>query len=282
MSLAERFNLPEIDRTPRPLAEHLDPNIAMAAMRRYETKPTPRGWLRSAWHFAEYGLNHEARYSEEYFNTTSYLIGMILNKYGYSNEQDVLLGALTLSTYVPLFEKRARFEEITEEDSGDVYQSLGAMIQYLRPLEIDEPPQWRMVEIGVLALSARSRQPQLLLYPSSPREEGSNIADLNHDYYYIENGNKLPLQQKLVPIEKTYDEWVRVLVLEPLVDKALKVAGMRPEEMELRDKMNYLLALITSETSGTGLSREERTFLNFMTEAVVSHRSESIEELKAA
>ena len=254
-----------------PLAEHLDQQLATEALRKYETRKNPNGLLHSAWSYAEFALNaHDIQQSgrEEHFHTSRLLTSMVVNhpKVG----QDTLLGALTLSTYVPLFSKRAFDSEVDAQDCEDVYRSLGMAMNYLRPLDIDEPPQWRMAEIGVLALSARSRQPKLLMYPTSPREETSEVQALNHDSYFFDKRGKVPIQQKLLPTQKVYDECIKILTLEPLLDKAFKKNG-EVVHTTLSQKVNYLLSLIISESLDRELSRDETSFLNAMTEAVVAH-----------
>ena len=268
MGTAERVEMQSFESAPRPLAEKLDIELARAAMKEYETKPKPEGWLRSAWNFAEVGLNPDTRGSDEFFNVSQYLVAMILKDK--RSHQDTRMNALTLSTYVPLFEKRVADEGVTSQDCERVYESLGHAIRYLRPLTIEEPPRWRMTEVAVLALSARSRQPQLLLYPTSPREETSTIQELNHDSYFYSGDDKIPLQQKLLPVDKKYDSWVNILTLQPIIDKALKARGVT-RMTELSDKVNYLFSLIVAETSEISMTREEVRFLNIMTEAVAAH-----------
>ena len=261
----------ELGRVPRPLAEELDQSLAIAALKKYETRRSPSGVLRSAWNYAEYALNTRGAQKserEEYFQISQYLTGMVLMDQ--KAHQDVTLNALTLSTYLPLFERRADEEAIDAEDCDAIYSSLGRAMQYLRPLEIEEPPQWRMAEVGTLALSARARQPHLLLYPTSPREEASGIQSLNHDSYFYRPEGKIPVQQKLMPTQKLYDESVQILTLQPLLDLSLRKTGEQAPD-SLAEKVNYLLALIIAETTGAGISRDEMKFLNSMTEAVVAH-----------
>lgn len=110
-----------------------------------------------------------------------------------------------------------------------------------------------------------------MLYPTSPREENSYAADFNHDSYYYLDNDKIPLQQKLFPTQKTYNEYVTILTLMPIVDKGLTaIEGV--DKLSPSDKINYLLSLVIAETHGEKLKHEEVGFLNFMTEAVASHR----------
>ncbi len=254
-----------------PLAEHMRPELASAAVRLYETRTEPAGHLQSAWSHVEYGMIRGAEDGgamDEYFGTSQMLVAWVLRRK--EAHQDIKLGALTLSTFIPLFRKRALNEAIIESDCEDVYKSLGAAMAYLRPLDVDEPPQWRMAEIGVLALAARTRQPWLLLYPTSPREEHSDVQAINHDSYFYEQAGKIPLQQKLLPTQKAYDEFITVLYLQPIVDKALRAHNIASVD-SLSKKVNYLLSLIIAESHGLGVSKEESRFLNYLSEAVAAH-----------
>lgn len=271
MGEIQKHTREQLNNIPRPVAEYVQPELASAAVRLYETKTLPAGLFRSAWHHVEYGLNrdmHNKAEVTEMFSSSQQLVSMILKHP--EAHQDMKLGALTLSTYVPLFRKRAEGESVLPQDCEDVYKSLGAAMAYLKPLGVNEPPQWRMTEVGVLALSARTRQPWLLLYPTSPREEMSVDQSLNHDSYFFEEDSKIPLQQKLLPTQKTYDECITILTLQPLMDKALKIAGEKTVTT-LSEKVNYLLSLIIAETSGEQLGRDEARFLNCMSEAVAAH-----------
>lgn len=255
----------------RPLAEDLAPDFVRAAVRLYETRRSPAGLFRSAWNQIEYAMNEGVPDNEvdAHFDTTTLLVGELVSRENV--HQDVRLGTLMLATYLPLFRKRTDKQRIEPEDCKDVYESIGAALHYLRPLQTDEPPQWRMAEAAVLALSARSGRPELLLYPASPREEQSSNRRMNHDSYFYVDNDKLPLQQKLLPTEKVYDECVTVLTLMPIVDKGLKMVPGLQSEGSLSDRVNYLLSLIITETAGSSLTKDETKFLNFMTSAVAAH-----------
>jgi hypothetical protein len=278
MSEAESRSIAyELNRTPAPLAEHIDQALAKAALHKYESKKSPSGVLRSAWNYAEFALNSrgsERSELEEYFHTSQLLTAMVMMDP--KTHQDVALNALTLSTYLPLFEKRSDDREVTNADCENIYRSLGSAMQYLRPLRVDEPPQWRMTEVGILALSARARQPHLLLYPTSPREESSGIQALNHDSYFFDTNGKIPIQQKLLPTQKVYDDYINIMTVQPLLDIALK-KSVDSGPATLADKVNYLLSLIIAESTAQKLSRDEIKFLNAMTEAVVAHYFDAVE-----
>lgn len=172
------------------LAENLSPEELLPAMKRNEARRTPTGLFHSAWTYVEYALNRQLKIPKSektwHLESAQYLLGQIINNH--NAHQDTTLGALILSTYLPIMQKRAVGEIIDNSDTSNVYESLAAAMSYLKPLEIDEPPQSRMEEVVVLALSARTRQPNLLMFPTSPREESSEIQSLNHDGYFLHGG----------------------------------------------------------------------------------------------
>ena len=255
----------------RPLAEVMPPAIAAAAVSNFETRQMPAGLFHSAWSHVEYAMNQECPPEETqyYLETANYLTGEVITRP--DTHQDMRLGALLLSTYAPLLGRRAAGEHAVEKkDCDEVYHSIGQALNYLRPLDTNEPPQWRMVEAAVLALSARIRRPELLLYPASPREEQSSNQRLNHDSYFYTGHDKLPVQQKLLPTQKVYDDCITVLTLNPLIDKALRTSQGAPDA-PLADKVNYLLSLIVAETAGEELDKSEHKFLSFLTRAVAAH-----------
>jgi hypothetical protein len=263
-------------------AELLEPATITAELRHYGTRRTTEGLFRSAWNHLEFGLNRHLGLDDEvrdsYFDLSQYLVGRIL--YDHSAHQDTQLGALILSTYMPLFAKRGSGEKITGDDCLDIYKSIGHALQYLQPLHTDEPPQWPMTEAAVLALSARTKQPHLLLFPSSPREECDSVRDQNHDSYFLSGLEKIPIQQKLVVTDKEYSKWITILCLEPIVQRGLRKSGTK-EAMGLADSMNYLISLIIAESSGGVAEEHERAFLDHISSAIVSHRRRSELDLVA-
>lgn len=258
---------------PQPLAEHIPPTDITASRRHFERRRNPEGLLRSTWNQVEYALNQnidiDPAVREYDFEHAQCLISMVLQHP--EAHQDSRLGALVLSSYIPLFKKRGALEEVTPEDCVAVYESLGAIMRYLNPLAPDETPHWRMAETAVLTLSARTRQPDLLLYPTSPREENSTEGQFNHDSYFVSNDGKVPIQQKLIRTDKAYDEWITVLTLQPLVERGLRKT-QQSDINGLTDQINYLLSLIIAETSGQAMDKDEVSFLNYLSAAVASHR----------
>lgn len=259
------------DFLPELRAEDVPYGRAEAEMLRYQTRRNPEGLFLSAWNHVEFAMNR-APLSEEvrdsYFDLAQHLIQRAIgNHVAHQNTQ---LKSLILSSYIPLFRKRILNETVVADDAANIYTSLGRAMSYVRPLDIEEPPQWEMMEAAVLALSARTRQPDLMLYPASPREESSPHDWSNHDSYFYGEDGKIPVQQKLIHTDREYADWMTVLTVMPIVEKAFKRSGVTTE-MTSR-KINYLLSLIVLETADQPLSEDEQRFLNIMSSAVVSHR----------
>jgi hypothetical protein len=270
-------------RTLFELAETLEPSTIEAEMSRYQTRRKPTGLFRSAWNHAEYGLNQSFEYDDtlrkQYFHYAQELLGAVILHP--DTHQDTLLSSLVLSTYIPLLQKRSLGEEITSNDCRQVYGSLGEAIGYMQPLETDQPPQWPLAEVAVLALSARISRPDLLLYPSSPREENSKVQAYNHDSYFIQQHTKVPIQQKLIETTKEYDEWITILTLRPILRRAYKKHADTAQITSAADEINYVLALIVSESNGVAVSDKELKLLDHLSSAIASHRSSTAKNTAA-
>lgn len=257
---------------PRGMAEKLPADFAIYAMHRHEARQKPAGLFHSAWSHVEYALSRQVAIDDDMriygICEANNIIGRALRREDVSKDTELAL--YVLSTYIPVFAKRAVGEQITRVDSAEIYASLGAAMKLMSPLSVDEPPQWAMLEVAALALSARSNQPDLLLYPTSPREESSQSSGLNHDSYFLTDDDKIPVQQKLIKTSKQYDQCMTMLTFLPIVDRAVKKTGIEIESTS--ERLNYLLSLIVAQAHGEALMTEEHAFLNHMTAAVVSHR----------
>lgn len=256
-------------------AEDVCPDVLRAIMLRNETRCRPAGLFLSAWSYTEYALGRQLCISDEerewHIDSANQLLGRVINDSG--TTQDTRLGAMILSTYLPLFKKRAFDERATRGDARDIYTSIAASMSYMRPPGIDEPFQWRMTEAVLLALSARTRQPDFLLYPASPREETSEVQPQNHDSYFLIDGvRKIPTQQKLVHTGKVYEDSVMVVALFPIIEKAMrKHCGSQTMEMSRSEQINYLIGCIIAEANSSEAAPHEIRLLNHLSEAVVSH-----------
>lgn len=276
MELIKETTLQNDEAHPRPLAEDLPLVAATESLNRFMTRQTKTGLFHSAWRHIEYALSREVGLNdslkESYFDDASQLLGKVVR---HKTTEDLQLASLTLGSYLPCFLKRARGDAITAGDCTRVYQSLGSAIAHLEPRRADDPPCWRMTETAVLALAARTKQPDLLLYPTSPREEASDTSSENHDSYFMAADKKLPLQQKLFPTAKLYETHITLLNLLPMLSYAYTKANLAMPE-DPTDNLNHLLGLIIAETHEVPLAKPEKQFLDHLSRAVAWHYQQAV------
>lgn len=267
---------PRFTSTPLELAEHLNPEYSLAAMGRDVVRRTAKGRLRSCWQHIEHCLNHSSGAStferEENFDCAMALTQKIIAKK--EAHIDTQLEALVVASYIPVFKKRAYSEVITPDDCIDIYASLVEAFAYLRPLTHGIIPSSLALETFILAASARTRRPDYLLYPASPREESSTVRAINHDSYFVKDGTKLPVQQKLIATGEMYDRPITMLTLLPILKKASHRSGYTIDDTDA-DLINHTIALVVAEASGEELEKHEKMMLNIVSESVVAHYRES-------
>lgn len=269
---AFKIKQPDMLPPPGPLAEHVDPQLALNALRHNMTLRKPEGHFHSAWTHVEYALNQtnslDIEIRKKYISDTAYLLGGILANPSTTSE-GVYVGALTLSAYLPLFAKRATQAEITSGDCQNLYESLGSVIDQALSLQENETGPWRLGELMFDACAARTGQPELLLYPSSPREEACSSQPLNHDRYFIRDNDKAPIQLKLFSTEKMYNHPIITLVIMPILDNALCTSGYDTDG-SADTKLSILLEAIVRESGGEDISLQETTLLNRFSRSVAS------------
>ena len=268
----------EVIEACRSLAEHLPIDYAVHALNRFVTQRSASGYFHSAWNHVEMSMNDRlpvhTGVRESFRQDAQYLLRELVQ--GARSNEDARVGALTLNTYLPVFKKRADGEEITEEDCRYVYTSLGRAIEYMQPLRCDEQPHWRMSETAILALSARIGRADMLLYPTSPREEASRISRENHDHYFYEGGEKLSLQQKHFATGKEYSPHITMLILQPMLERAFARSCSDMCNVAATEQLNFVLSLIVAEAKGESLYKEEKAFMDHMCRAVARHKKEAL------
>jgi len=260
---------------PRPLAEHVAPDIAIDSLKHYMTRKTVAGHFRSAWQHVEYALNQQIDVDSDirrkYLNDATWLLGSVMRR---SKNEDIRLGALTLGSYMPCIDRRASGNDVTADDCDDIYKSLGHVMAYCEPHRPQDQPRWRLTETIVLALSARTRRPDLLLYPSSPREEASAERQENHDSYFIYNDTKLPVQQKSFETPNDYSDHITLVTLQPMTDRAYKKARISQPDYPA-DMLDDIVGLIVAETHGVAVQPSEKLFLDTLTSYLAWHYYEA-------
>lgn len=269
---------------PGPLAERMDPALAVAGMRHCMTLRKAEGHFHSAWHHIEYAMNQNVPYFDDelrrkYLGDAAFLLGRIVDSRSHDSKQKInptlYAQALTLNTYLPVLTKRAVQQPVTASDCEDIYRSFGYIFQDINSLSYPDASykSARFAEMVGPALSARTLRPDALLYPASPREEASNYQPLNHDGYFIKAGEKVPLQTKLIETEKIYDDPTRTIYIEPLAQHALLRAKLIDQtdcmDMVIGDATEMICELVTEEVAGT-VDKEGKIALDYLTRSIIA------------
>lgn len=279
-----RFSVHNYDTLlpPGPLAENVEANITLAAMRHCMTLKKPEGHFHSAWRHIEFAMNQNIEYLNEplrkkYMGDAQWLLAGILNtrgdNYGRRTNPDLYAQAMTLNIFLPVLTKRALNQQVSPDDCRDIYTSFGMAFRTINALHYPDSSykSSRYAEMLGPALSARTKRPDVLLYPSSPREEASTTQPLNHDGYFIKNTHKVPLQTKLIHTKKIYSDPTRTIYIEPLAEHALKRAELLPQDIRL--PIGYctemIAELIDEETVGIK-DQPGKEALDYLTRSVVA------------
>lgn len=274
--------------SPLLLAEDVPPSIAENNIRHNSQRKTAVGFMQSAWWHVEYALAQKAEVDTEmrrtYLGYASQLLANVVNLSSEQNplspaqraspRQPIYHEALLLGSYLPVFTKRAVGSEVTRQDSVDVYRSLGVVLNGL--LEYGDGADSPISEAVASALSARTTLPEHLLYLSSPREEGSHTGVDNHDRYFLEHGVKQPVEIKLQDVERPYNPRITVLNMEELLVWAAERAELTapdpsPSRSPLSGYVHQTAELISRETTGSQLARQEKAFLNLASGGIVRY-----------
>lgn len=267
---------------PGPLAERVNADVALAAMRHCMTLRKPEGHFHSAWRHIEFAMNQNVVYlsdslRKKYMGDAQWLLAGIMeargDNFGRRTNPDLYAQAITLNIFLPVLTKRALAQDITPEDCADIYKSFGTAFRAINSFKYPDSSykSARFAEMLGPALSARTKRPEALLFPSSPREEASARQPLNHDGYFIKDREKIPLQTKLIQTEKIYHDPTRTIYIDPLAEHALKRAGLIPKDIELPIGFctEMIAELVDEETVGF-IDIEGKKTLDYLTRSVVA------------
>lgn len=197
------------------LAEDLCPRT-MARTAELRDRDTASAVLKSAWSLTELGLKlgqSDPDASQEIFERATSRLDMIV---GNEDDQEVVftpntitfLGARSLSAFMPAFVARSQPDNtFGVKGCNKIYEDL---VDTLSRLDTRERRDSRghVIEVKVMALSARASDPARLTYPASPREESnSGQRSTNHDVYTLKAAGggslrKLPIQIKATALKK--------------------------------------------------------------------------------
>jgi hypothetical protein len=265
-----------------PLAEELNPDVLLADLHHYSQRSNAEGLIHSAWRQIEFALNQQNKLSDDlrltYINNyASHLLACSMNAssetiqgHDTANRSEAAYSkALLISSYLPIFSKRAVQKPLTREDSSNLYQTLGAILQY--QLDANDPQD--LTENVTRGLSARTLQPEHILHLASPREESSDLQTINHDGYFVEVTDKLPVQIKLGQTALQYDSPVIVLDIDELLKNAVRFVDPKAidEPAPFTGYVPCVAEYIAKEANGETLPRNQQRLLNIASQSLVRH-----------
>lgn len=278
-----RFTVDDYDKLlpPGPLAEHIDPDAALAAMRHCMTLRKPEGHFHSAWRHVEFAMNQNIDYltrdlRQKYIGDAQWLLAGILEVRGDKPDgrthPDLFAQAMTLNIFLPVLTKRALGEHISPQDCQNIYESFGVAFRTINAQRHPDASykSSRFAEMLGFALSARTRRPNVVLFPASPREEASSMQHFNHDGYFIQINEKVPLQTKLIATSKTYHDPTKTIYIEPLAEHALKRSGLLPKDTKLPiGTCTEMIAGLVDEETSRVIDTDGKAALDYLTRSVV-------------
>lgn len=149
-----------------------------------------------------------------------------------------ILEAISFKNYEGPFRALAEKEPITSELIYETRQNVGALIATIDdhpdfPKEYDDSIRGFMAEQTIQWLSLHNAfmhdSPELIIYPTSPREGHSNLRAFNHDGYQITEQGRVRIETKRSHSSKrtrrTYDKSIAYIVLQDILEKTRSRCG---------------------------------------------------------
>ena len=256
----------------RLLAEQLPLEYAKFEAWRLQGKRGANGWYRSAFATIELALSQDPAIDIPDVNfligEASFLLrrpmGLIEGR-NQSNEA-LSLQAVYVSSFLPVFKKRALGDTITCDDCRDLYRSLSiGMNIAARTTNGMSSIRAHLAEGIMFGLTARSRDSGNLIWPSSPREECTHTRSSNHDGYFIYNNQKLRAQSKLIATDADYEHPTVVVVFESLAGHVAKKVRQRYSEPITSYDIVDFVEIMAREAEGYEIDPEEKYQLDVAT-----------------
>ena len=253
------------------LAEQLPADYAYHRFRQLSTQKSPSGWYRSAFSHIELALCESAKLDDDirasYINDCNFLLTKPMGLQNEKTTDALRLNAAIACSYLNVFKKRSLQQEITQLDCSDLYKSLGSALTMSRAFAYNpEALESRLAEGIAPALGARTMQPHNIIFPSSPREEGSPNQPSNHDGYFInEQHQKVRVQTKIIKTHKLYEHPTIIVTIEGILNHISKKNAKKfINSMTILD-INGLIDMIARESSGLDITVQEKYELDVAT-----------------
>lgn len=198
-------------------------------------------YMSHAWTCVEQAMSSDSplysRSNQKVLNEAFITANNILRNHNKHNLNEIL-EAISFKNYEGPFRALANKEFITPELVFETRQNVGALIATIDdhpdfPREYDASIRGFMAEQTIQWLSLDNAfindDPELIIYPTSPREGHSNLIAFNHDGYQITSQGRVRIETKRSHGNKrtrrTYDKSIAYIVLQDILDNTRSRCG---------------------------------------------------------
>lgn len=198
-------------------------------------------FMSHAWTCVEHALSSDAplyaRSNQKILDEAFITANNVLRNHDKHNLNE-MLEAISFKNYEGLFRALAEKRHITSSLVYETRQNVGALITTIDdhpdfPKEYDDSIRGFMAEqtIQWLSLHNASLQdnPELIMYPTSPREGHSHLKAFNHDGYQLTEQGRVRIETKRSNnskrTRKTYDKSIAYVVLEDILNDTRSRCG---------------------------------------------------------
>lgn len=198
-------------------------------------------YMSHAWTCVEHALSSDAPLyasaNQTVLSEAFMTANNVLRNHSEHNLNEVL-EAISFKNYEGPFRALAEKEPITSELIYETRQNVGALIATIDdhpefPKEYDGSIRGFMAEQTIQWLSLHNafinNNPELIIYPTSPREGHSNLIAFNHDGYQLTSQGRVRIETKRSHGNKrtrrTYDSSIAYVVLQDILEKTRSRCG---------------------------------------------------------
>ena len=198
-------------------------------------------FMSHAWTCVEHALSSDAplyaRSNKKVLNEAFITANNVLRNHDRHNLNEIL-EAISFKNYEGPFRALGERQDITPELVHETRQNVGALITTIDehpdfPKEYDDSIRGFMAEQTIQWLSLHNallhENPELIIYPTSPREGHSNMKAFNHDGYQITEHGRIRIETKRSNASKrkrrTYDNSITYIVLEDILEQTRSRCG---------------------------------------------------------
>ena len=198
-------------------------------------------FMAHAWTCVEQALSSDAplysRSNQKVLNEAFITANNVLRNHDRHNLNEIL-EAISFKNYEGLFRALGTRQPVTHDLMYEARQNVGALITTIDenpdfPKEYDDPIRGFMAEQTIQWLSLHNalleENPELIIYPTSPREGHSRLKAFNHDGYQVTSEGRVRIETKRSNNTKrkrrTYDKSITYVVLEDILEETRSRCG---------------------------------------------------------